>query len=60
MPEAGPIVAAVSGEILHTPPPVLPDSVTQAPLQKEDGPEIGPGDRLTVTVVVTAQPAGVV
>ena len=44
--------------LLHAPPPTPSVSVVFAPTQTADAPEIAVGDKLTVTTIFDAQPAG--
>jgi hypothetical protein len=44
--------------VLHKPPRTVSDNVTHAPTQTLVPPNIGPGDGLTFTVVVTKHPVG--
>jgi hypothetical protein len=49
------VAVAVDDEV-HDPPGGLSVSVVVAPAHTEPAPAIGPGDRLTVTIVVPVQP----
>jgi len=51
-----PTVAMVTLLLTHAPPLVASDKVIVVVAQTLDGPEIGPGRGLTVTVLVDAQP----
>ena len=58
MPVSGLIVATESDEELQVPPPTPGENMLQLPLQIVAGPEIGPGEVLTVTVLVVKHPVG--
>jgi hypothetical protein len=60
IPDDDPIVATEVLPLVHKPPPTASLSVLLLPLHTSRLPRIGPGSGLTVMVVETAQPPGIV
>ena len=56
IPLSEPIVAVPGALLVQVPPGTISESVTGIPTHAIDGPRIGPGTGLTVTVSLTAHP----